>query len=251
MVNENLVSVILPVCNGERYLDEAIESILTQDYRPIEVIVVNDGSTDNTEIIAKLYDNDIIYVLQKNSGPAAARNKGLGIASGGIIGFLDFDDLWSKDKLSLQLALLADDPSVEIVLGLTQPMKLQEGEEDKSKFDKWYDPFCALLLGAAVIRKSVFDKIGFFDETLRYGEDTDWFMRIREKGISMTIMQEVTLFYRRHESNMTLDSAAKNKYFIRALKKSLDRRRQKNRIQAEPLPKLSFGREEYDGRRSD
>lgn len=251
MKNEKLVSVILPVYNGERYLGEAIESILNQDYRPIEVIVVNDGSTDNTEIIAKLYDNDIIYALQKNSGPAAARNKGLRMASGSIIGFLDHDDLWSDNKLSLQLAHLADDPSVEIVVGLSQPMKLQTGEEGESKFEKWYDPFCALLLGAAVIRKSVFDKIGFFDETLHYGEDTDWFMRIREKGISMTIIQEVSLFYRRHESNMTLDSAAKNRYFIKALKKSLDRRRQKNCIQVEPLPRLSFGEKESDGRHYD
>lgn len=251
MVDEKLVSVILPVYNGELYLGEAIESILAQDYRPIEVIVVNDGSTDNTETIAKHYDNDIIYAQQENSGPAAARNKGLGIATGGIIGFLDFDDLWSVNKLALQLALLAEDPSVEIVMGLTQPMKLQTGEEGKSNFRKWYDPFCALLLGAAVIRRSVFDKIGFFDETLHYGEDTDWFMRIREKGISMIIMPEVTLFYRRHEFNMTLDSATKNRYFIKALKKSLDRRRQKNSVQAEPLPIFSFGREESDGRRFD
>ena len=133
MVNEKLVSVILPVYNGERYLGEAIESILTQDYRPIEVIVVNDGSTDNTETIAKQYDNDIIYVLQENSGPAAARNKGLRMASGGIIGFLDYDDLWSDNKLSLQLARLADDPSVEIVVGLSQPMKLQDRRRGRIK----------------------------------------------------------------------------------------------------------------------
>ena len=251
MANEKLVSVILPVYNGERYLGEAIESILTQNYRPIEVIVVNDGSTDNTETIARQYENGIIYVLQKNSGPAAARNKGLSLASGGLIGFLDFDDLWSKNKLSVQLAHLADNPSVEIVLGLTQPLKLQTGEEGTSEFEKWHDPFCALVLGAGVFRKSVFDKLGFFDETLHYGEDTDWFMRIREKGISMTIIQEVSLFYRRHESNMTLDSAARNRYFIKALKKSLDRRRQKNCSQAESLPGLSIGEKDSAGRGSD
>jgi glycosyltransferase involved in cell wall biosynthesis len=246
MANEKLVSVILPVFNGERYLGEAIESILNQDYRPIEVIVINDGSTDNTDTIARHYDNDIIYALQKNSGPPAARNKGLRMASGGIIGFLDSDDLWSRNKLSLQLARLADDPSVEIVLGLTQLMKLQTCEEDKEIFEKWHDPYCTFVLGAAVMRKSVFDKIGFFDETLHYDEDTDWFMRIREKGISMTIMQEVTLLYHRHASNMTLDSPARNRYFIEALKKSLDRRRQKNCGQAVSLPRLPFGREESE-----
>ena len=251
MVAEKLVSVIIPVYNGERYLGGAIENVLAQDYRPIEIIVVNDGSTDNTEAVARHYERDIIYVRQENRGPAAARNKGLQTASGDIIGFLDVDDLWIGNKLSVQLARLAEDSSVEIVLGLTQLMKLESYEESRPKFEKWHDPFCAFLFGAAVFRKSVFEKVGFFDETLHHGEDTDWFMRIREKGISMTIIQETSLFYRRHESNMTLDSAAKNRDCIKALKKSLDRRRQKNCGQAESLHGIFFGGKESAGRGSD
>lgn len=251
MANEKLVSVIIPVYNGERYLGGAIENILVQDYRPIEIIVVNDGSTDGTETIARHYERDIIYALQENLGPAAARNKGLRIASGDIVGFLDVDDLWSENKLSLQLGRLADDPSVEIVLGLTQLMQLQAREEDRPKFEKWHDPFCALLLGAAVFRKSVFEKVGSFDETLHHSEDTDWFMRIREMGISTTLIEEVSLFYRWHESNMTLDLAGCNRYLIKALKKSLDRRRRQNRNQPESLPGLSCIAEKFAGRLPD
>jgi len=234
---DKLISVIIPVYNSELFLGEAIESVLAQDYRPIEVIVVNDGSTDNTETIAKRYRDHILYTKQENRGPAAARNKGLELARGDIISFLDADDLWPEKKLSLQLACLAEDPSLEIVLGLSQVMKLQDGD-DKLKFKKWNDPMLLLLFGAAVIRKSVFEKVGFFDETLHHNEDTDWFMRIRERGITITLLKEVTLLYRRHESNMTLDSTARNRYFVRALKKSIDRRRQKGSGQVASVPKL-------------
>jgi glycosyltransferase involved in cell wall biosynthesis len=238
--NNHLVSIIVPVYNGERYLGEAIENIVSQAYRPIEIIVVDDGSTDATKTVAKRYENKIMYVYQNNRGPAAARNRGLRMASGDIMGFLDADDLWSENKLVLQLARLADDPALEIVLGISQPMRLRQGAGGVSKFEKWYDPFCALLVGAGVFRKSVFDKVGFFDEALYYGEDTDWFMRAREIGVSMIILPEVTLFYRRHELNMTLDSATTDRYFIKALKKSLDRRRQAGAGLVAPFPKLSI-----------
>lgn len=240
MANEKLVSVIMPVYNGERYLGGAIANILAQDYRPIEIIVVNDGSTDDTETVARRCGRDIIYVVQENLGPAAARNRGLRMASGDIVGFLDVDDLWSENKLRIQLGRLAGDLSVEIVLGLSQPMKLQSGGEGKVKFEKWYDPFCAFVVGAAVFKKSVFDRVGFFDETLYFGEDTDWFMRARETGVKITILQEVSLFYRRHGSNMTLDAAERNRYLIRAFKKSLDRRRQRGDGVIAPLPKVIY-----------
>jgi GT2 family glycosyltransferase len=95
-----------------------------------------------------------------------------------------------------------------------------------------------MLFGAAVMRKSVFEKVGFFDETLHHNEDTDWFMRVREMGVSMAIIQEVSLFYRRHNSNMSLNVAIRDSYFIRALKKSLDRRRQEGDGSVVPIPKL-------------
>ena len=245
MANEKLVSVIMPVYNGERYLAGAIENVLAQDYRPIEIIVVNDGSTDDTETVARRCGRDIIYAVQENLGPAAARNRGLRMASGNIVGFLDVDDLWSENKLSLQLGRLADDPSVEIVLGLTQLMKLRTCEEGRPRFEKWHDPFCALLVGAAVFRKSIFENVGFFDETLHHSEDTDWFIRIREMGIRIILIEEVCLFYRWHESNMTLDSAECNRYLIKALKKSLDRRRRENCGRADSLPRLPSIGEEY------
>jgi len=238
MVNEKLVSVILPVYNGERYLGEAIESILTQHYRPIELIVVNDGSTDATDLVARQYGRKVIYVHQENHGPAAARNRGLSMARGEIVGFLDADDLWPENKLSRQLSILEKSPSLEINIGLTQRIKLKKREDNESPFEKWMDPFFILLLGAAVFRRTVFEKVGLFDETLYYGEDVDWFMRAREQNISMVAIEHVVLLYRMHQSNMTGNVLARDSYFLKALKKSLDRRRLEGNGSVEPVAKL-------------
>ncbi|HWR57413.1 MAG TPA: glycosyltransferase [Thermodesulfovibrionales bacterium] len=234
-----MASVIIPVYNGERYLSEAIESVLAQDYRPLEVIVVNDGSTDNTETVARRYGDCIFFTSQENRGPAAARNRGLRMARGEMVGFLDADDLWLEDKLSLQIAFLKKSPSVEIIVGLTQRLKSGIGRGNESIFEKWLDPFLTLSLGAAVFRKSVFKKVGFFDETFHYGEDVDWFIRAREQGVSIAVMEYVFLLYRFHQSNMTRNATVRDSYFVRTLKKSLDRRRRGGYGSVAPFSKLT------------
>jgi len=238
MVNKKLVSIIIPVYNGERYLGAAIESIMNQNHLPDEVIVVDDGSVDNTDLVARQYNESVIYVRQENRGPAAARNRGLSMAQGDIVGFLDADDLWPENKLSLQLSILTKSPSLEINIGFTQRIKLRKREDNESPFDKWMDPFFTLLLGAAVFRKTVFEKVGLFDETLYYGEDVDWFMRAREQNVSMMVIEHVVLLYRMHKSNMTGNALARDSYFLKALKKSLDRRRLEGEGPVAPVAKL-------------
>jgi len=236
-----LVSVIIPVYNGERFLAEAIESVLAQTYRPVEVIVVDDGSTDGSAKIAAKFKDNVHYVYQPNSGPAAARNRGLKMVHGGIIGFIDADDLWTEDKLQVQLPHLAGDPSVEIVLGHIKRMWAAEGTRDYNQFT---EPELALSLESCLFRKTVFDKVGYFDPTLCRCEDWDWFMRARELGVSIVTHEEVTAYYRRHEHNLTLQKELGDKYFAIVLKKSLERRRQQNNGVAASLPKISdFGKE--------
>jgi glycosyltransferase involved in cell wall biosynthesis len=239
IINNPLVSVIIPVYNSERYLAEAIESVLAQTYRPLEIIIVDDGSTDGSADIAKGFHDNIRYVFQPNSGPSAARNRGLGLARGEMVGFLDADDLWPEDKLSLQVAFLENSPSLEIIVGLTQRVKLGEAGGNESRFEKWLDPFFTLLLGAALFRKPVFEKVGLFDETLHYGEDVDWFMRAREQSASITVMEHVILLYRIHQSNMTSNATVRDSYFVKTLKKSLDRRRVEGGGSVAPVPKLA------------
>jgi glycosyltransferase involved in cell wall biosynthesis len=234
--NQPLINVIIPVYNGAAFLAETIESIQQQAYEPLEIIIVDDGSTDESAEIAHRYKG-IRYTYQSNRGPATARNTGLRLAQGDIIGFLDQDDLWPANKLSLQVPILLKDPTLEVVLGRTQAMRLTSTANGKREFVPFLGPRVHMLLSCALFRKSVFDKLGLFDETLQYyNDDLDWFMRAREVGISMIMLNEVTLFWRMHEENTSRDRLVRDHALTEVLKRSLDRRRQQN---VETVPKFS------------
>ncbi|OGW41381.1 MAG: hypothetical protein A2Y97_09450 [Nitrospirae bacterium RBG_13_39_12] len=237
--NKELISVIIPVYNCELYLAEAIESVFTQTYRPIEVIIVDDGSTDGTAKIALSFGDSVCYVHQPNRGPAAARNRGIKMAHGNIIGFLDADDKWSENKLKIQISHMDKNPSLEVVLGRRQYIRLSGIEEGIHKFEKFSSPQIALNLGCSLIRKSVFGKVGLFDETLFQCDDWDWFMRCRESEINIITHHEVTLLQRIHKNNMTRKVELGNQYAISMIKKSLDRRRHQNKGRAASLSNLS------------
>ena len=231
------VSVIVPVYNGAKFLSEAVASIRQQNYHPLEIIIVDDGSTDETAELVTGLGKDIRYAYQRNSGPAAARNKGLEMARGEIITFLDVDDLWPPDKLRIQVARLVNDPNLDVVLGRIQFIRLPGAAEFQMQGPN--NTRVNVHLGSGAFRKSVFDKVGVFDETLRYSEDHDWFLRAREQGVSMTIVEQVTLHYRLHGNNMTQDKNAKGFQLTQVLKKSLDRRRRQSNGLVESLPQFS------------
>ena len=233
-----LISVIIPVYNGEEYLAEALESVIAQAYRPIEIIVVDDGSTDGTATVASRFNESIRYTYQQNSGPASARNRGLRMALGKVIGFLDADDLWVENKLELQLGRLASDPSLQFVIGLAQSVEILGLVDGKHRLGKLSDPTFFPNVGSMLFKRAVFDAVGFLDETLRFCEDWDWLMRARELSVPMLIHQDVTLIYRRHRENMTNQIEVMQNYFVRLLKKSLDRRRQ-GPLPPTSLPKLA------------
>jgi glycosyltransferase involved in cell wall biosynthesis len=228
-----LVSVVIPVFNGERFLREAVQSVLDQQYAPLEIMIVDDGSTDGTATVARSLPATVRYLHQPNQGPAAARNRGIEQVQGGLIAFADADDLWPPAKLELQLPYLISDPGVEIVMGRVQ--LLSETGLTESAF--------SVNLGCAVIRKSVFDRVGLFDETMRYSEDVDWFMRARESGAAIMTIDAVTLFYRQHEQNMTRGKSTSELNVLKALKRSLDRRRERASVAA-ALPNFKTSIEE-------
>jgi glycosyltransferase involved in cell wall biosynthesis len=210
------------------------------NYHPLEILIVDDGSTDGTAGIAKSFQGDVRYVYQPNQGPSAARNTGLKMARGNIIAFLDADDLWPKNKLEIQLACLAANPSVEIVQGRIQCMALSGFAERKPIFTEAGHSFFCLSFASGIFRKEVFDKVGVLDDRLRSSEDVDWFMRAWENNVSMVFLRDVTLFYRRHKRNTTYRKTMRETGFIKALKESLDRRRQQSDGSAAPLPELSY-----------
>ena len=126
-----LVSCIVPAFNGERFLAEAIESILAQSYSNVPIIVVDDGSTDATPQVAARFEDRITYVRQENAGPATARNRGLKEVEGEFIAFLDADDLWEENKLERQLARFRERPELSYSVTMTQNFWEEEAKEDE------------------------------------------------------------------------------------------------------------------------
>ncbi len=229
------VSVIVPVYNGEAFLAEAIASVQCQRHDPLEIIIVDDGSTDRTRQVVSSLAGEIRYEYQTNSGAPAARNTGLKLARGKFISFLDADDLWTENKLAIQLMYLANDPTVDVVLGHTQFFRVLELERGERRLVAHSDSQPALSLGGATFRRSAFERVGFLDETLPLDDDVDWFLRAKEHGLSIRIHHDVVQLYRRHQRNMTNQRDMNYRYFLAALRKSLHRRRESGKGAIHPL----------------
>ena len=226
MTTPDLISCIVPVFNGERYLAEALDSILAQTWRPLEVIVVDDGSTDGTAHIAAGYGAEASYLHQANAGPAAARNRGLDAAAGEFIAFLDADDLWHKEKLARQMARFEARPELELCLSHLQHFWEPEmkDEEDRLRDHRFSKPLPGYAIQAILARRTLFDAVGRFDPALRMGEDVDWFLRSADRGTVTEMLPDVLTFRRLHASNMSREATVFDA-LPRIFKASLDRRR--------------------------
>ena len=187
------VSVIVPVYNGQNYIAEALASIAAQTHPPHQVLVVNDGSTDGTAELLRGYE----VLHTPRVGPAAARNRGLANAIGDLVAFLDADDLWCSGHLERAVACLRQQPETVIVQGHIQRQRLgSQGFRNESR------PYYFVNLGSLVVRRPAFGRVGMLDENLWENEDTDWMLRAWEVGLSKTVLPQVSLYYRMHQSNM-------------------------------------------------
>ena len=214
----NTISVIMPTYNRAGRITDAIESVLSQTYRELEIIIIDDGSTDSTEDVVRKYLNDsrIRYIRQENAGAAAARNRGIKEAKGAIIGFIDSDDVWVEDKLLVQMSVFRALPEVGVVCS-DFSARLENSEEERSHIRKYFSVFddyglsydsvferknvifpCGtrevtaywgriyetmvfgncILTSTALCRREVFDEVGVFDTTFETLEDYDLFLRI-------------------------------------------------------------------------
>jgi glycosyltransferase involved in cell wall biosynthesis len=219
-----LISVIIPVWNGERFVKEAVGSVLSQGCPSLEIVIVDDGSTDGTEAEVGALPCDVRYLKQENAGPAAARNRGILECSGDRIGFLDADDLWPQDHLKLLGDELSADEELDLVHGYGQLFECDAADGGRHFIGSPEEAF-PHYIGAGLYRKRVFDRVGLFDPTLRFGEDTDWYTRARELDVPMKRLETVTLLVRRHAANMTQDQAQIKLSNLRVFKKALDRKR--------------------------
>lgn len=205
MIEENpLVSVIMPVHNGEKYVVQAIESVINQDYRPFELILVDDGSTDKTAKIIGKYDN-VQYIYQSNKGVSSARNKGIAASRGEIIAFLDCDDLWPSDRVTVTVRYFQQHPEIGYVLG-RQMIFVESGCAVPAWVkDEWLtEPQDASNTGVLVARRATFESVGLFNKDYKGGEDTEWLVRASEADISMARLPEVVLHRRIHGKSLSI-----------------------------------------------
>ena len=226
MKRENMqISIIIPTHNRASLLKEAIQSVLAQHTEGLEVVVVDDGSSDQTASVVRAFGPPVYYVQQAQAGPGAARNLGLRITTGEIVGFLDDDDLWAPDKLNVQLPKLLDKPGPDLVLGFTQRMIWKNDSSGGGQFVDYREPVKLYSLGCALFHRRVFERVGLFDEKMRFAEDDDWFMRAKSMDLALLFLPQVSQYYRFHENNMTHDKKARLTDMLRLVKNRLDRQR--------------------------
>ena len=228
-----LVSVIVPVFNGERFLAEALASVVSQSYRPIEVVVVDDGSVDGTPDVARLAAG-IRYIRQDNAGPAAARNAGIATSTGELVAFLDADDVLPPTKLQIQVDYLRTHPGAACVLGRQElllepgvpPPEWTRGQPMLLRPAPDAPPRDSIPPMSMVVRRPVFDTVGLFDDRrFRVGEDVDWLCRAREAGLTVAILDDVVLHRRIHCDNLSGDEDARRRGTFGVLKARINRTR--------------------------
>ena len=217
------VSVIVPAHNAAPYLAEAIESIQAQAYGNLDIVVIDDGSTDATAEIAAV--DGVRLRSQPQRGAGAARNAGLALARGEFIAFLDADDLWTAGRLGLQLSALASRPHVDLVFGRVEQFVSPEIDAAGARVYCPPGSSPAYLVGCLLARASAFERVGGFREDLRVGEFVDWCARAEELGLRSHMLEETVLRRRIHSTNLGLTRRDAAGDYAVVLKAALDRRR--------------------------
>jgi glycosyltransferase involved in cell wall biosynthesis len=202
------VSVIIPAYNSEAFLREAVESALGQTHPPHEIIVVDDGSTDDTAAIAR--GLPVVYIRQENAGVSAARNVAIGHSKGELIALLDSDDVWLPEKLAIQIEALNANPDAGYAVCFFSYIFRPEPSPPSWWPPVWYREgyvppteagYC--IPSTWLIRRSTWDAVGPFDLQRRVGEDIDWLARAKDVDISTVLVEDVLLHKRAHETNLT------------------------------------------------
>ena len=195
-MNGPLVSVVMPVFNAEQFVGDALRSVLAQDYDPIEVIAVDDGSTDSSAAIVQSFER-VRYLRQPTrSGASEARNVGVAAAQGEFVAFVDADDVVPPTKLAVQVGHLLEHPQLACVLGRQHWMNPPSG---LARDVVWGD-LDGIPILSAVFRTNVLRELGLFDE--EKGGDLDMLVRLREAGRSFTVLPDIVLHRRYHGGNL-------------------------------------------------
>ena len=219
-----LVSIIIPVFNGGRFLKEAIDSVLAQTYKNLEIVVVDDGSTDDSAEIAKSFEA-VNYYYQPNAGVASARNKALSVVTGQYISFLDADDRMHKHKIQIQLDYLLENNHVDVCLGHLNNFIEPEYQIEESLKNVFLNKEKITLI-TAFAHRACFDVVGNFNTSYRTGSDFEWMTRVRDSNLTVDIIEEIILDRRIHGKNLSVEAYnLDHKTRFRVLRESMERKR--------------------------
>jgi glycosyltransferase involved in cell wall biosynthesis len=226
---EKFVSVIIPTYNREPFLQKAINSVLAQTYQYFELIVVDDGSEDNTEKLVENCSPDIVYIRQENKGPAAARNRGVQAARYNLLAFLDSDDWFAENKLEVQTGTMQKNPAYQI--SHTQETWYRNGRilnqkkrHQKNNGDIFNQSLvlCAVGMSTVLMHRDIFERYGLFDEDYPCCEDYEFWLRVSAKQKFLLIDQPLTLKDGgRDDQVSTIYRVGMDKFRIQAIMKML------------------------------
>jgi glycosyltransferase involved in cell wall biosynthesis len=223
-----LVSCIVAAHNSAPWIEAAIRSILDQTYRPIEVIVVDDGSEDDTAARARALGDPVRVVTQPAAGPSATRNRGLHESRGEFVAWLDADDLWHPEKLERQMAHFRDWPDLDCSVTHAQNFWEEGLDEEAARYGDHprMQPIPGYAMITVLARRSLFDEVGELDTSRWFGDAVDWFIRARERGATIELLPDVLTFHRLRRDGLSLGRSHDSEdEFLDIVKASLDRRR--------------------------
>ena len=218
-MSPELVSVVIPVHNGARFVAEAVNSVLRQTYAPIEVLVVDDGSTDATPDVVARFPG-VRCLAQANAGPAAARNRGIEASTGAFVTFCDSDDRFLPTKVAAQVAHLEAHPELGCVL-----VGHETFYEAGVPRAPWEQDEGGTQPQSVLARRAVLDAVGGFDPTFRFAEGIEWLSRVRAAGVGIGVLDEVHVERRIHGENLSYGRDGMQSHLLLAMRRRIDDRR--------------------------
>lgn len=224
-IDQPTVACIVPLYNGRAFILDALASIAAQTWPAREVIVVDDGSSDDGAALVARHRPEVRLIRQANAGEAAARNRGVREARADYLAFLDQDDSWTPGKLAAQMALLLADPALDWVIAQHRMELLDEPGANWARPDFFDRPLPGFLPGCMLVRRSAWERVGPFDESYRIGSDTDWIMRARTAGLRMASVPEVLMVRRIHAANASRDAKQFYESMMRCVRTHMLRQR--------------------------
>jgi glycosyltransferase involved in cell wall biosynthesis len=221
-----MISVIIPAYNVSAYICEAIQSVLDQTIQVGEILVIDDGSTDDTLERAASFGGRVSVSSHMHAGPGSSRNIGAHLARHDFLSFLDADDRWAPDKTERQIETFQNAPQTDIVFGHVQQFLSPDlPDEVRSRLDCPDRPMPGYHAAAMMIRRETFFRVGMFATDVKVGEFLDWYLRAVHLGLRSVVLPSVVLERRIHGSNLVLRESESRSDYARIVKAALDRRR--------------------------